>query len=137
MAISLGRKPMGKFLMRMPIPSSRPKMEVMLWQVILPPLGLGIGMFGSKLDLNGNVTWKKTLGGGSYDIPTQFYKLQKGIILLLVLQLLWGWVSDFWILSLDSNGIISWQKTYGGRFLMICLFYPTDYRWRLHCGRLY
>ncbi len=68
-----------------------------------------------KLDSDGSIEWQKAYGGdkddGAYCIKQT---RDDGYIVA-------GWTSSFglgkedmWILKLDSNGDIEWQKTYGG-----------------------
>lgn len=78
-----------------------------------------------KLDLNGQILWQNTIGGGSTD---QLYSIQEtnnGEILI-------GGTSysnmsgektednhgsnDYWILMLNSIGEVQWQKTIGGAY---------------------
>lgn len=69
-----------------------------------------------KLDSNGNVQWQKTFGGDFGDVATSIQQTtDSGYIVT-------GWREtssnassrDIWVLKLDSNGAIQWQKTYGG-----------------------
>jgi len=68
-----------------------------------------------KLDSEGNTQWQKTYGG---DLKDRAHAIQptsdEGYILA-------GWTfsfsavqTDFWVLKLDSDGLIQWEKTYGG-----------------------
>jgi hypothetical protein len=79
-----------------------------------------------KLDSSGNIEWQRTLGGNQSDgLNSIMQTADNGYIL--------GGVStseisgeksegtrglnpsyDYWILKLDSSGVIEWQKTYGG-----------------------
>lgn len=76
-----------------------------------------------KTDSSGNKIWDKTIGGDNYDIMQAICELPSGDLLL-------GGYSksdisgdktdisrgeaDFWLLRTNSNGIIMWDKTYGG-----------------------
>ena len=76
-----------------------------------------------KLDNMGNIIWQKTIGGSGNDIFRSISKTSDGGILV-------GGYSnspisgektedsygfhDYWIIKLDSNGILQWQKTFGG-----------------------
>ncbi len=44
---------------------------------------------------------------------------------------------DAWVIKLDAKGNVQWQKTYGGENDDVCLLHPADFRWWIHCGRLY
>jgi len=68
-----------------------------------------------RLDENGNVKWQKAYGGSGDDTATAVAIAENGDIIVA------GWTSsfgaggdDFWILRLDENGNIKWQKAYGG-----------------------
>jgi hypothetical protein len=76
-----------------------------------------------KLDADGNKIWDKTIGGTDYDLPSS-------ITISTDNELLISGSSnsnitgnktedsfgsfDFWIVSLDTNGNLNWQKTIGG-----------------------
>jgi len=68
-----------------------------------------------KLDCNGDVTWQKTYGGSSYDYA---YSIQQtidgGYILAGDTHSFGDFDPCFWVLKLDCNGDVTWQKTYGG-----------------------
>ena len=68
-----------------------------------------------KLESNGDVSWQKTYGGsvaerGSFIQQT----IDGGYIVAGYTHSFGAGTGDFWVLKLDSNGNISWQKTYGG-----------------------
>lgn len=76
-----------------------------------------------KLDNSGNIEWQRTIGGNGEDKLTAIHQTLDGGYIV-------GGYSDseisgektessrgftdFWILKLDSNGTIEWQKTIGG-----------------------
>ena len=69
-----------------------------------------------KLDGSGNVTWEKAYGGTGYDyVISMNQTLDKGYIVA-------GYTGSFgvaansamWIIKVDENGVITWQKTYDG-----------------------
>ena len=69
-----------------------------------------------KLNLNGDIDWQKTFGGGNDDVA---YSIQQtspdgGYIVAGQSSSLGNPLGDIWILKLKSNGDIDWQKTYGG-----------------------
>ncbi len=68
-----------------------------------------------KLDENGDVIWQKTYGGSNFDRGGRIQQTSDGGYIVT------GWTKSFgagaedaWILRLNSNGGILWQKTYGG-----------------------
>jgi len=74
-----------------------------------------------KLDVSGNLVWQKTFGGSGND---GFKKLQVandgGIIAVGYTYSNDGVVSnnhgnaDVWVVKCDNNGVLQWQKSYGG-----------------------
>ena len=42
---------------------------------------------------------------------------------------------DAWVLKLDGNGNVQWQKTYGGTDDDLCQLHPADLGWRIYSGR--
>jgi len=82
---------------------------------------LGYDYWIVKLDSNGNIEWKKTLGGSDYDKAYSIQQTNDGGY--IVVGHTWsndGDVSgnhggeDYWVVKLDSNGYIEWQKALGG-----------------------
>lgn len=75
----------------------------------------------TKLDSNGNVEWQKTFGGAmSDDISSIQQTIDGGYILSGSSNSTNGDFSgnlggyDFWVVKLDNNGTIQWQKFLGG-----------------------
>lgn len=76
-----------------------------------------------KLDANGNKIWDKTIGGNYTDRLTNLLQMQDGSYVLggysssgiagNKTQASKG-LDDFWIVKLDVNGNIIWDKTLGG-----------------------
>jgi len=68
-----------------------------------------------KLDSNGEIEWQRTYGGDDDD---NAYSIQQtsdeGYIVVGETYSIDAESSDFWVLKLDSNGGIEWQRTYGG-----------------------
>lgn len=68
-----------------------------------------------KLDGSGNIAWQKTYGGDDNDIA---YAIQQtsdgGFVVAGETSSFGAGEKDFWILKLDVNGNILWQKAYGG-----------------------
>jgi hypothetical protein len=74
-----------------------------------------------KITPNGNLLWKKTLGGSSFDVARSVFETQdNGFLISGSSRSLNGDVSqnkgqnDAWILKVDALGTIVWQKTVGG-----------------------
>ena len=69
-----------------------------------------------KLDASGNVTWEKLYGGSEWDEASFVQQTSDGGYIVA------GWTASFsadhhadiWVLKLDTNGDIAWQKVYGG-----------------------
>jgi len=71
-----------------------------------------------KLDSSGNVTWQKSYGGIHQDSARSIQQTTDGGYIVAGITDSFGNVScifyNFWVLKLDSNGNVSWQKTYNG-----------------------
>jgi hypothetical protein len=68
-----------------------------------------------KLDVNGNIQWQKTYGGSGYDIaPSVRQTSDGGYVVAGETSSFGAGGADIWVLKLDGNGNIQWQKAYGG-----------------------
>ncbi|MFC2164013.1 hypothetical protein ACFLT2_03325 [Acidobacteriota bacterium] len=68
-----------------------------------------------KLDSNGDIEWQKTYGGGSDEFPWSIKQTDDGgYIVAGETQSFGAGNKDILLIKLDSNGLILWQKTYGG-----------------------
>jgi hypothetical protein len=69
-----------------------------------------------KLDAEGNLMWQKTYGGSSFDDPACVQETSDGgyVVAASTSSFSDDGNMDAWILKLDSEGNIVWQKTYGG-----------------------
>ncbi|WP_198362115.1 PEGA domain-containing protein [Thermococcus pacificus] len=68
-----------------------------------------------RLDANGNIKWQKTYGGRSNDHAHAVAIADNGDIIVASYTYSFGaGEGDFWVLRLDTNGNVKWQKTYGG-----------------------
>ena len=73
------------------------------------------GMWIIKVDENGVITWQKTFGGTGYDYVESITQTQDGGYIVAGETTSFGAGNyDFWIIKLNENGVITWQKTYGG-----------------------
>lgn len=68
-----------------------------------------------KTDSNGNMAWNKTYGGSKNDLATSIIKTADGGYAVA------GWEEsfgaggeDFWLIKINANGDMQWNKTYGG-----------------------
>lgn len=75
----------------------------------------------AKLDASGNVQWKKTYGGSGYEVLKGVVQLSDGTYIA------GGYtnssdgdvtnakgMTDCWLVKMDANGDLLWQKSYGG-----------------------
>jgi uncharacterized delta-60 repeat protein len=68
-----------------------------------------------KLSADGTVAWQKTYGGGDVDLAHSIQQTSDGGYIV------GGWTHSFgagnydaWVLKLNADGTVAWQKTYGG-----------------------
>jgi len=68
-----------------------------------------------KLNPDGTVVWQKAYGGTNNDFVRSIQQTNDGGYIVA------GWTDsfgagsrDFWVLKLDSDGTVAWQKSYGG-----------------------
>jgi predicted secreted protein len=68
-----------------------------------------------KLDTNGNIIWQKTYGGSGNETPYSIKQTHDGGYVVAGYTSSFGSGGrDFWILKLDTDGSVVWQKAYGG-----------------------
>jgi uncharacterized Fe-S cluster protein YjdI len=67
-----------------------------------------------KLDVNGGIAWQKTYGGVGVDIAHSMQQTSDGGFIVAGETSSFGADTDLWILKLDAQGNIAWQKIYGG-----------------------
>jgi hypothetical protein len=76
----------------------------------------------TKLDKNGNLQWQKTFGGSDYESANSIVQTSDGGYIAV------GWNRskngdikgnhgdyDLWVIKLNSNGTLKWQRSLGGR----------------------
>jgi len=66
-----------------------------------------------KLNRNGEVAWQKTYGGSNDDIAYSIQQTSDGFIVAGMSSSFGNLLGDIWILKLNRNGDVDWQKTYG------------------------
>ncbi len=71
-----------------------------------------------KLDSDGNISWQNVFGGSASDWPSCVRQTIDGGYIVVGSTKSYATCchEDIWLLKLDSNGNVSWQKTYGGRY---------------------
>lgn len=67
-----------------------------------------------KLDKNGNVIWHKTYGGTKDDSASSIIKTSDGNYLLVGLTFSYGSNGDVYVLKINPNGDVVWEKYFGG-----------------------
>lgn len=70
----------------------------------------------SSLDKNGNELWRKSFGGKLWEELNDLTILPDGSILFCgETNSLGNGKQDFWLVKLNNNGFLQWERTYGGR----------------------
>lgn len=68
-----------------------------------------------KLDVNGNVLWQRTYGGGNNEFGRDVKQTADGGYILTGYTYSYGAGShDVWLVKTDANGIKQWSETFGG-----------------------
>jgi hypothetical protein len=83
---------------------------------VLTPFGAGMGDFWVlKLNGEGAIVWQKTYGGPHWDRARSIRPTADGGYIVAGETTSFGaGVGEAWVLKLNSDGAIAWQKTYGG-----------------------
>jgi hypothetical protein len=69
-----------------------------------------------KLSAQGDIVWQKTYGGRGGDYPGDIEQTKDGGYIVAGTTSSFGEGSyDLWVLKLDENGTVVWDKTYGGK----------------------
>ncbi len=77
----------------------------------------GAGFFDAwvlKLHGDGTIAWQKTYGGPGDDEATSIQQTVDGGFIVAGSTTSFGAGLDVWVLKLEGDGTIAWQKTYGG-----------------------
>lgn len=68
-----------------------------------------------KLNKEGDIEWERIYGGGKYDDPYSLsLTLDGGYVVAGSTESNGAGKKDAWVLKLDKDGILEWEKTYGG-----------------------
>jgi M6 family metalloprotease-like protein/uncharacterized delta-60 repeat protein len=79
--------------------------------------GVGWNIWILKITSDGTVQWQKTYGGSDFDKVSSIQQTRDGgYILTGPSESFADSYADIWVLKLDGNGNITWQKTYGGPY---------------------
>ena len=71
-----------------------------------------------KTDRDGNKVWDKTFGGSNMDYPSDIKQTGDNGFLITGRTYSFGaGMDDVWVLKLDQNGNVQWNKTFGKQFL--------------------
>ena len=71
-----------------------------------------------KTDNNGNVQWEKKIGGASFDVGNSIKQTKEGDYIILGETFSYSnGESDFYLVKINSEGIVKWQKYFGGSLL--------------------
>jgi hypothetical protein len=69
-----------------------------------------------KLNSDGDIVWEKAYGGKGSDYAKSVHETSDGGFIVSGTTSSFGeGRQDFWVLKLDSDGTVAWQKTYGTR----------------------
>jgi len=67
-----------------------------------------------KLNSDGNLAWQKTYGGSDYDEARSIQQTTDGGYIVAGYTNSFGADDDVYVLKLNSDGSLAWQKTFGG-----------------------
>jgi hypothetical protein len=67
-----------------------------------------------KLNENGTVQWQKTYGGAGYDYFASVRQIGTEYFVAGMTSSFGAGDNDVWLLKINGDGIVTWQKTYGG-----------------------
>ena len=124
--------------MTVPTPSNRQQMTGYIVAGETSSFGVeGNDMWVLKLDPSGNVSWQKTYGGSNVEKAYTIQQTTDGSYIVAGEASSFGSGSrDMWILKLDANGSIIWQKNFEGVNNDYASLRPTDHWWGLYCNGL-
>lgn len=68
-----------------------------------------------KVDLDGNMIWEQTYGGGSGEIPKEVIETSDNAYLIIgETRSIGAGETDAWLIKTDTNGNMIWDKSFGG-----------------------
>ncbi|MEQ1745661.1 MAG: hypothetical protein ABMA02_09555 [Saprospiraceae bacterium] len=73
----------------------------------------GVDLYVLKFDVNGNVLWERTCGGGSPDVPRGICEVSDGYIVTATVQGFGNGIIDVFAEKLDFSGNSIWSKALG------------------------
>lgn len=77
--------------------------------------GAGLSDFWlAKTDSSGTMNWNRTYGGAGDDIATAIIQVGDGFAILGMTSSFGADGFDYWLIKVNSNGNMFWNKTYGG-----------------------
>lgn len=79
----------------------------------------GFSFWVVKLNPEGDIEWQRSLGGPGNDFASSIQQTKDGGFIVAGYSANQnyddsGWVHSDWVVKLDSNGEIEWERTYGG-----------------------
>jgi hypothetical protein len=78
-------------------------------------LGVSYDYWLVKTDANGGIQWSQSYGGNSIEMTKSLVEtVDGGYALAGYTESFGAGSSDFWLVKTDSNGIMLWNRTYGG-----------------------
>jgi len=84
-------------------------------QIDLSSSGGNVGIWILKLHPSGEIHWQKTYSGDKADYAHSIQQTNDGGYIVAGTTYSFGLGDrDIWVLKLDTNGDVEWQKTYGG-----------------------
>jgi hypothetical protein len=83
-----------------------------------------------RIDSVGNILWENTIGGYNPDFLTDAFQTTDGGFMIAGYSASYIFgdktescrgVEDYWVVKVNSNGIVEWDKTYGGSYIDMLL----------------